>query len=106
VKTEDKENALGHVGAVDGVQKTKNRHVLNPNNVRISDLPDFAKDQSWKKTFLPTLYDKFFASSKPFSQFAKGSKEFLAILQVVVKDVYPKIKYKVSTSDPIHALVR
>lgn len=91
--------------ANEDIRKTKKRRVINPNNVRITDLPDFARDQSWRKKFLPTLYDKFFTSSEPFAQFAKGSKKFLAILQVVMKEVYPNINYKVSDSDAIHAIV-
>ena len=83
----------------------KKRHVINPNNVRIDDLPDFAKDGTWRKIFLPTLYDKFFVSLEPFSQFAKGSREFISLLHISMKEVYPNITYKVSESSPIHALV-
>ena len=84
--------------------KTK-KLVINSNNVRVNNLPDFAKDQTWRKTFLPTLYDKFFASLNPFSQFAKGSKEFVSLLQGIMAEVYPHVKYKVSASDTIHGLV-
>ena len=86
--------------------KQTKKLVINSNNVRVNNLPDFAQDQTWRKTFLPTLYDKFFTSSNPFSQFAKGSKEFVSLLQGIVAEVYPHVKYKVSASDTIHALVR
>jgi hypothetical protein len=85
--------------------KTKKRRNVNTNNIRIEDLPDFARDQTWRKSFLPTLYDKFFASENPFSQFAKGNKEFISLLQAIVKEVYPTVKYEVSAHKSIHALV-
>jgi hypothetical protein len=85
-------------------RKTK-KLVINSNNVRVNNLPDFAKDETWRKTFLPTLYDKFFTSSNPFSQFAKGSKEFISLLEDIIAKVYPHVKYKVSASDTIHGLV-
>jgi hypothetical protein len=78
---------------------------LNGNNVRMSDLPKFAEGK-WRSTFLPTLYDKFFASNQPFDTFTSGSDQFVALLQVVVEDAYPDIKYKVTSSDSIHFLVR
>ena len=102
VKKKEKENV---VKADEDKPNSRKRRVVNPNNVRVNDLPDFAKDQTWKKTFLPTLYDKFFTSSSPFSQFVKGSKEFIALLQVVMKDVYPKVQYKISATEAIHAIV-
>jgi hypothetical protein len=86
-------------------RKTKKLGIINSNTVRVNNLPDFAKDQTWRKIFLPTLYDKFFASSNPFSQFAKGSKEFISLLQGIVTEVYPHVNYKVSASDTIHGLV-
>jgi hypothetical protein len=89
---------------VAGVEKK--RRVIHPNNVRISDLPDFAQDQTWQNIFLPTLYAKFFTSHNPFSQFLKGSQEFLSLLQTTIEEVYPDVKYKVTSSDAIHALVR
>lgn len=78
---------------------------LNGNNVRMSDLPEFA-EAKWRDAFLPTLYDKFFASDKPFDAFAKGSDQFVALLQAVVVEVYPDIEYKVTSSGGIHFLVR
>jgi len=78
---------------------------LNGNNVRMSDLPEFAAEK-WRDAFLPTLYNKFFASDKPFDAFAKGSDQFVALLQAVVEEVYPDIKYKVTSSGGIHFLVR
>lgn len=95
-----KKNADRKVAGVE-----KRRRVIHPNNVRISDLPDFAQDQTWRNIFLPTLYVKFFTSSNPFSQFLKGSKEFLSLLQATVDEIYPDVKYKVTSSDAIHALV-
>lgn len=97
---------MGSNEANAAITKTKKRRLITTNNVRVGDLPDFAKNQTWKKAFLPTLYAKFFASSKPFSQFAKGSDAFVALLQDIVEEVYPTIKYQVSASDAIHALVR
>lgn len=78
---------------------------LNGNNVRMSDLPDFAEEK-WRDTFLPTLYDKFFTSDQPFNNFYKGTDEFVTLLQAVVEEVYPDIEYKVTSSDSIHFLVR
>src|ERR1700678_2685186 len=77
---------------------------LNNNKVRISDLPDFAPAK-WTKTFLPTLYDKFFMSSKPFSNFNLGSKEFLVLIQKTVERVYPEVECQVTASDAIYLLV-
>lgn len=83
--------------------KTKPKR-LNGNSVRMSDLPSFAEEK-WRSTFLPTLYDKFFASDRPFDTFCVGSDEFVALLQEVVEEVYPEVKYKVTSSDAIHFLV-
>ena len=111
IKTESKENVPTRRRLNDAKKtneedgKTKKRRVINHNNVRVDDLPDFAKDQTWRKTFLPTLYDKFFTSSGPFSQFVKGSEEFISLLQAIMKEVYPNINYKVTASSPIHILV-
>jgi hypothetical protein len=77
---------------------------LNGNNVRMSDLPEFAAAK-WRDAFLPTLYDKLFTSDQPFDAFAKGSDQFVALLQAVVEEVYPDIKYKVTSSGGIHFLV-
>lgn len=65
------------------------------NTARVADLPDFAIDK-WCRVFLPTLYNKFFVSSKPFSDFLKGSDKFVSLLQVTVDEVYPKIEYLVT----------
>ena len=83
--------------------KTKPKR-LNGNNVRMTDLPEFA-EQKWRNTFLPTLYDKFFASDQPFDTFNLGSDQFIDLLQVIVDEVYPDIKYKVTSSGSIHFLV-
>ncbi|PPQ76695.1 hypothetical protein CVT24_010902, partial [Panaeolus cyanescens] len=77
---------------------------INSNNVRVEDLPDFAQDRRWKKVFLPSLYDRFFTSSDPFENFLKGSSSFISIIQETLDEVYPTISYKVSSSDPIHAM--
>jgi len=77
---------------------------LNGNNVRMSDLPEFTEGK-WRNTFLPTLYDKFFASDQPFDTFTIGSKQFVDLLQAVIGEVYPDIEYKVTSSDSIHFLV-
>ena len=84
--------------------KTKAK-CLNGNNVRMTDLPEFARE-NWRDTFLPTLYDKFFASDQPFDGFCKGSEKFTALLQCIVEEVYPDIDYEVTSSDSIHFLVR
>jgi hypothetical protein len=85
--------------------KIKKPGIINSNKVRVNNLPDFAKNETWRKTFLPTLYNKFFASSNPFSQFAKGSNQFISLLQCIIAEVYPNVKYKVSAADAIHGLV-
>jgi hypothetical protein len=84
--------------------KTKTKR-LNGNTVRMSDLPEFALEK-WRDTFLPTLYDKFFASDQPFEGFYKGSDQFVALLQGIIEEVYPNVDYEVSSSDSIHFLVR
>ncbi|KAF8180602.1 hypothetical protein BJ912DRAFT_1044848 [Pholiota molesta] len=84
------------------VSSTKTRR-LNANNVRITDLPDFMKSK-WRKVILPTLYDKFFASKEPFSQFFKGSDTFVALLQATINEVFPATNYKVNSTDALHHL--
>ena len=78
---------------------------LTGNNVRISDLPEFAQAK-WRETFLPTLYDKFFASDQPFDGFCRGSDQFVALLQNIIEEVYPDVDYEVTSADSIHFLVR
>ena len=77
---------------------------FNANKVRATDLPQFAQGK-WRKTFLPTLYDKFFASNEPFDTFAKGSNEFVALLQATIQEVFPEVAYQVTSTDSIHFLV-
>ncbi|KDR66446.1 hypothetical protein GALMADRAFT_232506 [Galerina marginata CBS 339.88] len=77
---------------------------LNGNKVRVSDLPEFA-EAGWRASFLPTLYDKFFSSDKPFDAFCHGSDQFVALLQVVIEEVYPTVDYTITSSDPIYLLV-
>ena len=72
--------------------------------VRVTDLPQFAQGK-WCKTFLPTLYDKFFTSNEPFDAFAKGSDDFIVLLQATVEEVFPEVKYGVTSADSIHFLV-
>ena len=84
----------------------KTKHHFKLGNIRISDLPDFAVENSkWRKVFLPTLYDRFFASDEPFLKFIKGGQPFIKFLQVTVGLVYPRITYKVTSTDAIHLLV-
>jgi len=83
--------------------KTKLKH-LNRNNVRMSDLPEFTGEK-WQARFLPTLYDKFFSSNKPFDAFYLGNDTFVTVLQAIVEEVYPEVKYKVTSSDSIYFLV-
>ena len=86
------------------IPKPKARR-LNGNNVRRSDLPDFAQGK-WRSTFLPTLYERFFTSDEPFDEFNAGSDEFVALLQSIIEEVYPNVDYEVTSSDSIHFLVR
>ena len=58
----------------------------------MSDLPEFT-EAKWQDTFLLTLYDKFFASDKPFDTFMIGSNQLVALLQTIVDEVYPDIEY-------------
>lgn len=95
VKMEKRENNIA--------LKTKTKR-LNSNNVRVSDLPDFAQDK-WRATFLPTLYNKFFTSDEPFDGFNKGCDQFIALLQTIFGEVFPGIDYEVTSSDSIHLLV-
>jgi len=83
------------------VPKLKKR--LTGNNVRISDLPEFAQAKWWG-TFLPTLYSKFFMSDQPFNSFCRGSDQFVTLLQGITEEVYPDINYDVTSSDSIHFL--
>ena len=78
---------------------------LNNNNVRTTDLPEFAHGK-WRDTFLPTLYDKFFSSNQPFDGFNKGSDQFITILQSIIKEVYPDVDYELTPADSIYLLVR
>ena len=70
---------------------------MNGNNVQMSDLPEFTIAK-WQDTFLPTLYDKFFASEKPFDDFYNGSDQFIALLQNIIEEVYPNIDYTLKCS--------
>jgi len=83
--------------------KTKLK-LLNGNNVQMFDLPEFAGEKWWA-CFLPTLYDKFFSSNKPFDAFYLGNDTFVAMLQAIIEEVYPEVKYKVTSSDSIYFLV-
>ena len=57
------------------------KHHFKPGNIRISDLPDFAVENSkWRKVFLPTLYDRFFASDEPFFKVYQGWSAFYQVL--------------------------
>lgn len=79
---------------------------LTSNNVRMSDLPDFAQEEdTWRNIFLPTLFDRFFASSEPFAKFVKGSKSFVQFVQDIVGLVYPDVEYVVHSRCPIHLVV-
>jgi hypothetical protein len=103
VKSEKRDKGSMPVAKAD-IPKQKAKR-LNGNNVRMSDLPDFARGK-WRSTFLPTLYDKFFTSDKPFDEFTASSNEFVALLQSVINEVYPNVDYKATSSDGIHFLVR
>ena len=90
--------------AIETAVKKKTKR-LTGNNVRISDLPEFAQEK-WRETFLPTLYDKFFASDQPFDGFFRGSDQFVTLLQGIVEEVYPNVDYEVTSADSINSLVR
>src|SRR6267378_819404 len=77
---------------------------MSAHKVRVTDLPRFAQGK-WRKTFLPTLYDKFFTSNEPFDDFTKGSDEFVALLQATIEDVFPEVEYGVTSTESIHFLV-
>jgi hypothetical protein len=93
---------------VEKYKKTKksesNIKRLNNNNVRISDLPEFTQ-RKWRMIFLPTLYDKLFTSSQPFDNFLQNSDQFIALLQTIIKEVFPDINYEVTSSSSIQYLV-
>jgi hypothetical protein len=78
---------------------------LNNNNVRVSDLPEFA-EKSWRSRFLPTLYDKFFTSNQPFNNFTQNNDQFISLLQTVIAEVFPNADYEITSVDSIHFLVR
>ncbi|KAF8812066.1 hypothetical protein BYT27DRAFT_7088245 [Phlegmacium glaucopus] len=69
----------------------------------MSHLPEFAEAE-WRGSFLPTLYDKFFSSDKPFDAFCHGSDQFVALLQVIIEEVYPNVEYTITSSDAIYLL--
>lgn len=108
-KSQGRVEALGVAEQNTGVKPVATRKQigqrLNGNNVRISDLPEFALE-NWRRKFLPTLYDKFFTSDEPFDAFNANSTRFVALLQVIVQEVYLDVKYTVTASDAIHFLVR
>ena len=58
--------------------------------VRVTDLPQFAQGK-WRKAFFPTLYDKFFTSNEPFDAFAKGSDDFIALLQPLLRRFFLRL---------------
>ncbi|KAF8157499.1 hypothetical protein BJ912DRAFT_1070237 [Pholiota molesta] len=99
VKSEPKEL---HAAASEKVALVTTHH-FNTNNVRTDHLPDFVK-LLWRKAFLPTLYDNFFASDEPFAQFFKGSDAFITLLQDIVDEFFPATTYKVNAADAIHQL--
>ncbi|KAF9549688.1 hypothetical protein CPC08DRAFT_823410 [Agrocybe pediades] len=97
VKLENNENSPPHRKLYTETKRTSKQHyVINTNNVRVGDLPDFAQDSTWRHVFLPTLYDKLFSSSDPFSDFLKGGKAFLLLLQATLHEVYPTIQYNIT----------
>jgi len=93
----------GSVAKTAVAMKSKPRR-LNGNNVQMSDLPEFAEAE-WQGSFLPMLYSKFFSSDKPFDTFYHGSNQFVALLQVIIGEVYPNIEYTITSSDAIYLLV-
>ncbi|KAF8877447.1 hypothetical protein CPB84DRAFT_1852653 [Gymnopilus junonius] len=75
-----------------------------PHTLTEEELTKGFAEEKWQGTFLLMLYDKFFASDKPFDAFYVGSDEFVTLLQDVIEEVYPEVKYKVTSSDAIHFL--
>ncbi|KAF5318667.1 hypothetical protein D9619_011058 [Psilocybe cf. subviscida] len=105
-KTSGKKKSSTPAPAVVGLpgkepEKTVKR--FSSNSVRTSDLPKFAINE-WRSVFLPTLYDKLFASDEPFATFFKGSQDFVSLLQLTVNEVYPFSDYQVASYDALHAL--
>jgi hypothetical protein len=74
-------------------------------DTKVSGLPEFAKI-GWTNTFLPTLYDAFYANEKPFDNFLKDSPEFLKIVQNAVSTAYPRVHYKIRGGDILLKTVR
>ncbi|KAF8164330.1 hypothetical protein BJ912DRAFT_1068402 [Pholiota molesta] len=99
IKSEQKESLPGPNEEV--VHRPTRRFTAS--SIRTDDLPDFMKPL-WRKAFLPTLYDKFFASNEPFLQFFKGSNAFIALLQDIVDEVFPTTSYKVNMTDAVYQL--
>ena len=77
---------------------------LNNNNVRVSDLPEFA-EKSWRSQFLSTLYNNFFTSNQPFNNFTQNNDQFISLLQTVIAEVFPNIDYEITLVDSIHFLI-
>jgi hypothetical protein len=68
-------------------------------------IPEFAKVK-WRKEFLPSLYDAFYAADELFENFKKGSEKLQEFLQTVVNDAFPKFHYKVQLGDGFMVTVR
>ncbi|KAJ8095643.1 hypothetical protein PM082_022987 [Marasmius tenuissimus] len=61
------------------------------------NLPSWAeKNNTWKTTFVDTLYAVYFADTEPFANYRKGEKKFLATVQVCAELVYPNEEYTVT----------
>ena len=69
------------------------------------NIPEFAKVK-WRKEFLPSLYNAFYAADELFENFKKGSEKLQEFLQTVVNDTFPKFHYKVQLGDGFMVTVR
>jgi len=74
-------------------------------DTKVRGLPEFAKI-GWTNSFLPTLYDAFYANEKPFDNFFKDSPAFLKIVQNVVSSVYPLVQHEIRGGDLLLKMVR
>ncbi|KAJ7589406.1 hypothetical protein C8J56DRAFT_888981 [Mycena floridula] len=93
----------------DGSNSDSDHQGMTANKVRMEHLPEFSI-KKWKKKFLPTLFNTFYASRNPWEEFGSdnsmvGSKggegAFLKIVQKVVDLVYPEVKYVVQQGCPL-----
>jgi hypothetical protein len=69
------------------------------------NIPEFTKVK-WRKVFLPSLYDAFYAADELFENFKKGSEKLQEFLQTMVSNAFPNFHYKVQLGDSFMVTVR